>query len=116
MASHFIASSSSLLSDAWRPLSTQYTHSALFNPVAVLLECLSIPPHECGVCLRVACRQGRRARLRASRGGRLLDAIDIATIEVKMPKEEERRNLGWTSSADFQTDILASYPAVCGST
>ena len=116
MASHFIASSSSLLSDAWRPLSTQYTHSALFTPVAVLLECLSIPPHECGVCLRVACRQGGRARLRASRGGRLLDAIDIATIEVKMPKEEERSNLGWTSAADFQTDILASYLAVCGST
>jgi hypothetical protein len=33
-----------------------------------------------------------------------------------MPKEEERSNLGWTSTADFQTDLLANYPAVCGST
>ena len=43
MASHFIASSSSLLNDARRPLFTQDTHCALFNPVPVLLECLSIP-------------------------------------------------------------------------
>jgi len=54
---------------------------------------MSTPPHERGVCLRVACRQGRRARLRASRGGRLLDAIDIATIEVKMPKKEEEERM-----------------------
>ena len=45
MASHFIASSSSLLNDAWRPLSTQDTHCALFNPVAVHLESLVTPPH-----------------------------------------------------------------------
>ena len=38
MASHSIAYASSLLSDAWRPPSTQYTHSAPFNPVPVRLE------------------------------------------------------------------------------
>ena len=65
MATHSIAFSSSLLSDAWRPPSTQCMHSAPFNPVAVRLECLSIPPDERGVCLWVACRQGRRERLRA---------------------------------------------------
>ena len=47
------------------PLSTQYTHSAPFNPVSVRLESLIVPPHECGVCLRVAHRKGRRERLRA---------------------------------------------------
>ena len=65
MATHSIAFASSLLSDAWRPPSTQCMHSAPFNPVAVRLECLSIPPDERGVCLRVACRQERRERLRA---------------------------------------------------
>ena len=65
MATHSIAFASSLLSDAWRPHSTQYTHSAPFNPVAVRLESLFVPPHECGVCLRVAHRKGRRERLRA---------------------------------------------------
>ena len=79
MASHFIAFSSSLLSDARRPPSTQYPHSAPFNPVPVRLETLIAPPHERGVCLRVACRQGRRERLRAgswrasSRGDRHRD-------------------------------------------
>ena len=38
MASHSIAFSCSLLSDARRPLSTQYTHSAPFNPVPVHLN------------------------------------------------------------------------------
>ena len=65
MATHSIAFSSSLLSDARRPPSTQYIHSTLFNPVAVRLECLSVPPDERGVCLRVAGSQGRRERLRA---------------------------------------------------
>ena len=60
MASHSIAYASSLLNDAWRPPSTQYTHSPPFNPVSVQLKQLIVPPHECGVCLRVACRQGRR--------------------------------------------------------
>ena len=58
MASHFIASSSSLLSDAWRPLSTQYTHSALFNPVAVLIGSVFVSPHERRVCLWVVHMQG----------------------------------------------------------
>ena len=65
MATHSIAFYSSLLSDAWRPPSTQYTHSTSFNPVSVRLKPLIVPPHECGACLRVACRQGRRERLRA---------------------------------------------------
>ena len=64
MASHSIAFASSLLNDARRPLSTQYAHSAPFNPVAVHLKQLVVPPDERGVCLRVACRQGRRERLR----------------------------------------------------
>ena len=33
-----------------------------------------------------------------------------------MLKEKEPNNIGWTSAADFQTDALAIYPAVCGST
>ena len=35
-------------------------------------------------------------------------------MEDKMLKEKERSNTGWTSAADFQTDTLANYPAVCG--
>ena len=65
MATHSIAFYSSLHSDAWRLPSTQYTHSASFNPVSVRLKPLFFPPHKCGVCLRVAGRQGRRERLRA---------------------------------------------------
>ena len=42
--------------------------------------------------------------------------IDIMMMEVKMLKEKERSNIVWTSAADFQTDMLANYPAVCGST
>ena len=42
--------------------------------------------------------------------------IDIVTIEVKMLKEKVLSDIGWTSAADFQTDTLANYPAVCGST
>ena len=42
--------------------------------------------------------------------------IDIATMEVKMLKEKVPINIGWTSAADFQTDMLATDPAVCGST
>ena len=47
------------------PLSTQYTHSAPFNPVSVRPKPLFFPPDERGVCLWVARRQGRRERLRA---------------------------------------------------
>ena len=65
MATHSIAFYSSLLSDARRLPSTQYTHSTSFNPVYVRLKPLIVPPHERGACLRVACRQGRRERLRA---------------------------------------------------
>ena len=61
MASHFIAFSSSLLSDAWRPLSTQDTHCALFNQVPVLLECLSIPLTSAAcVCWWLAGKGGER--------------------------------------------------------
>ena len=52
MATHSIAFSSSLLSDARRPASTQYTHSAPFNPVSVRPKPLIVPPYECGACLR----------------------------------------------------------------
>ena len=38
------------------------------------------------------------------------------TIEVKMLKEKVLSDIGWTSAADFQTDTLANYPVVCGST
>ena len=73
MATHLIAFSSSLRDDARRPPSTQCAHSASLNPASVLLECICIPPHVRGVCLRLAHRQGRRERLRvgswwASRG------------------------------------------------
>ena len=64
MATHLIAFSSSLRDDAWRPPSTQCAHSASLNPASVLLECMCIPPHVRGVCLRLAHRQGRRERLR----------------------------------------------------
>ena len=42
--------------------------------------------------------------------------IEIATMEVKMLKEKELSNIGWTSAADIHTDMLASYPAACDST
>ena len=58
MASHFIASSSSLLNDARRPLSTQDTHCALFNPVAVLLESLRSEPPTLRVNLSHAVSMG----------------------------------------------------------
>ena len=65
MATHLIAFSCSLLDDARRPPSTQCAHSAPFNPASVLLERMSVPPHERGVCLWLAHRQGRRERGRA---------------------------------------------------
>ena len=42
--------------------------------------------------------------------------IDIMMMEDKMLKEKERSDIGWTSTADFQTELLAVHPAVCGST
>ncbi len=51
-----------------------------------------------------------------SRGGLHFEAIEIATSEDKMLKEKELSNIGCTSRGDFQTDVLASYPAVCDST
>ena len=42
--------------------------------------------------------------------------IDIATMDVKMLKEKVPINIGWISAADFQTDMVANDPAVCGST
>ena len=65
MATHFLPFSSSLLDDVWRPPSTQHTHSLLFNPVAVLISSVFVPPHERHVCLWVVHRQGRRERERA---------------------------------------------------
>ena len=37
-------------------------------------------------------------------------------MKEKMLKEKVLGDIGWTSAADFQTDTLANYPAVCGST
>ena len=67
------------------------------------------------VCGWLAGKGGERGCERG-RGGRLLEAIDIMMMEDKMLKLKERSNIGWTSAADFQTDMLAIYPAVCGST
>ena len=50
------------------------------------------------------------------RGGRLLEVIEIATMEDKMLREKELSDIGWTSAGDFQTDMLANDPAVCDST
>ena len=66
------------------------------------------------VCGWFAGKGGERGCERG-RGGRLLEAIDITTIEVKMLKEKVLSDIGWTSTADFQTDTLANYPVVCGS-
>ena len=116
MASHSIAFASSLLNNAWSPPSTQYTHSAPFNPVAVRLESPFSPLTSAArVCGWLAGKGGERGCERG-RGGRLFEAIDIATTEVKMPKDKALTNIGWTSAADFQTDTLTSHPAVCGST
>ena len=51
-----------------------------------------------------------------SRGGLHFEAIEIATSEDKMLKEKELSNIGCTYRGAFQTDVLASYPAVCDST
>ena len=37
-------------------------------------------------------------------------------MEVKMLKEKELSNIGWTSAADIHTDMLVIYPAACDST
>ena len=42
--------------------------------------------------------------------------IEITTIKEKMLKEKASTNIGWTSAADHQTDMLAVHLAVCGST
>ena len=49
-------------------------------------------------------------------GGLHFEAIEIATSEDKMLKEKELSNIGCTYRGAFQTDVLASYPAVCNST
>ena len=67
------------------------------------------------VCGLLAGKGGERGCERG-RGGSLFEAIDIMMMEDKMLKEKERSNIVWTSAADFQTDTLANYPAVCGST
>ena len=67
------------------------------------------------VCGWLAGKGGERGCERG-RAGRLLEAIDIMMMEDKMLKEKELSNIGCTSRGDFQTDVLASYPAVCDST
>jgi len=68
------------------------------------------------VVLAVCRSSGRDRRGARGRGGRLLEVIEIATMEVKMLKEKELSNIGWTSAADIHTDMLVSYPAACDST
>ena len=68
------------------------------------------------VVLAVCRSSGRDRRGARGRGGRLLEVIEIATMEVKMLKEKELINICWTSAADIHTDMLASYPAACDST
>ena len=67
------------------------------------------------VCGWLAGKGGERGCERG-RGGRLLEVIDIMMMEDKMLKEKELSNIGCTYRGDFQTDVLASYPAVCDST
>ena len=65
----------------------------------------------------VVCRsRGGDRRGARGRGGRLLEAIEIATMEDKMLREKELSDIGRTSAGDFQTDTLANDPAVCDST
>ena len=47
------------------------------------------------------------------RGGLLLEAIEIATMEVKMLKEKVPNNIGWTSTRATQTLLLLNRPAMC---
>ena len=63
----------------------------------------------------VFCKGGERGSERG-RGGRHFEEIEITTMKEKMLKEKALGDIGWTSAADFQTDMLANYPAVCGST
>lgn len=56
-------------------------------------------------------RKGERGR-----GGRLLELIEIKKIEDKMPKENARSNIGWISTGNFQTFMVANYPSVCDAT
>ena len=69
-------------------------------------------------CVVLAVRRTRGGDRRGARGrgGRLFELIEIATSEDKMLKEKELNNIGCTYRGDFQTDLLASYPAVCDST
>ena len=69
-------------------------------------------------CVVLAVRRTRGGDRRGARGrgGRLFELIEIATSEDKMLMEEVLSNIGWTSTAVFQTDVLASHPAVCDST
>ena len=67
------------------------------------------------VCGWFAGKGGERGCERG-RGGRLLEVIEIATMEDKMLREKELSDIGWTSTADFQTELLAVHPAVCDST
>ena len=68
------------------------------------------------VVLAVCRSSGRDRRGARGRGGLLFEVIEIATMEVKMLKEKELSNIGCTYRGTFQTDVLASYPAVCDST
>ena len=68
------------------------------------------------VVLTVCRSRGRDRRGARGRGGLHFEAIEIATMEVKMLKEKELSNIGWTSAADIHTDMLVSYPAACDST
>ena len=67
------------------------------------------------VCGWPAGKGGERGCERG-RGGRLFEVIEITTMKEQMLKEKVLSDTSWTSAADFQTDILATDPAVCDST
>ena len=67
------------------------------------------------VCGWPAGKGGERGCERG-RGGRHFEVIEITTIKEKMLKEKVPNNIGWTSAADHQTNMLASHRAACGST
>ena len=65
---------------------------------------------------RMSHRSGFVAFTREPHSRKLGEVAEIATTGDKMLMEEVLSNIGWTSTAVFQTDVLASHPAVCDST